>query len=60
MWRLLWETDLMETLAARAWQPVGGGLFIEEGGEELVAARSKGPQAWPLLHHTPDRSTQAA
>lgn len=50
----------METLAARAWQPVGGGLFIEEGGEELVAARSKGPQGWPLHHHTPDRSTQAA
>lgn len=25
----------METLAVRAWQPVGGGLFIEGGGEGL-------------------------
>lgn len=29
------ETDLMETLAVMAWQPVGGGLFIEGGGEGL-------------------------
>lgn len=35
VWRLLWETDLMETLAVKAWQPVGGGLLIEGGGEGL-------------------------
>lgn len=34
-WRLLWEADLMETLAPRARQPVSGGLFIE-GGEVVM------------------------
>lgn len=33
-WRLLWEADLMETLALTARQPVSSGLFIE--GDEVV------------------------
>lgn len=33
--RLLWEADLMETLAPTARQPVSRGLFIE-GGEVVM------------------------
>lgn len=41
-WRLLWEADLMETLAATARQPVSSGIFIEEVGWGWSASQEQG------------------